>query len=132
MSISRELMAQVSAHLCREYPNEGCGILVGDGRTVHKVIACMNCSDDLSVSYAISQDDIDRAQDDADADGMLVIGFYHSHPDLPAYWSGTDAENTWVDMLYLICSVTSSGIDHTSVYLNGTLVGGRLPSRQTA
>jgi proteasome lid subunit RPN8/RPN11 len=38
--------------------------------------------------------------------GEEIVGFYHSHPDHPAQWSGTDlAEAYWFGCSYVITSV---------------------------
>ena len=44
---------------------------------------------------------IDRECDQA---GLRIVGYYHSHPDHPAYASSTDSERSWAGPAYLIVS----------------------------
>mgnify|MGYP006281073259 CR=1 FL=1 len=56
--------------------------------------------------YQISADDYRAAQADADAQGLDVVGVYHSHPDHPARPSETDLqEATFPGYTYVIVSV---------------------------
>lgn len=127
MSISSTLMDKVNLHLSREYPNEGCGVLIGTGHAVQDAIPCTNIWDGpRHKGYEIGKTDIALATAQAKLRGMQVVGFYHSHPDKPDTWSATDAEYTRKGMLYLVTSVCMGKACHTSVYLNGTLVGERL------
>ena len=74
----------------RALPNEGCGLLVGtlDG-FVHDVIASPNVADSARV-YEIDPVVVLRASRRADAEGLEVIGVFHSHTHSEAYPSPTD------------------------------------------
>ena len=48
-----------------------------------------------------------RADKAARADGLGVVGFYHSHPDAPARPSEFDREHAWVGYCYVIVSVVN-------------------------
>lgn len=45
------------------------------------------------------------------AEGLELIGFYHSHPGAPAEPSETDRKYLWPGHIHVICSVRSSGTD---------------------
>ena len=47
---------------------------------------------------------VDRA---ARAEGLSVVGFYHSHPDAPARPSEFDREHAWPGYCYVIVSVAA-------------------------
>lgn len=127
MSISSTLIEKVNKHLSREYPNEGCGVLIGVGRAVQDAIPCNNSADGPKhKNYRISSTDMAIAIAQAKSLGMQVIGIYHSHPDKPSTLSATDIEYARKGVLYLITSVHKGKASHTSVYLNGALVGERL------
>jgi proteasome lid subunit RPN8/RPN11 len=53
-----------------------------------------------------------QVEDSADARGLQIVGFYHSHPDHPAQPSLYDLEHAWVNMAYIIVSVQAGKLDH--------------------
>lgn len=104
-------MAAVGAHLCRVYPEEGCGLLLGcerDGaREVREVVALENVRPDSRESrYAIDPERFLAAEKRARDAGLDVVGFFHSHPDRPAEPSRFDLERAWPYYSYLIASVS--------------------------
>jgi proteasome lid subunit RPN8/RPN11 len=100
----------VHSHLCRAYPEEGCGVLLGreaEGeRSVERVIGLGNAREDSRENrYLISPDQFLTAEREARAAGLDVIGFFHSHPDHPSRPSEFDREHAWPWYSYLIVSV---------------------------
>lgn len=100
----------VHSHLCRAYPEEGCGVLLGreaDGdRDVERVIGFENVREDSRENrYLIAPGQFLAAEREARASGLDVIGFFHSHPDHPSRPSGFDLEHAWPWYSYLIVSV---------------------------
>jgi proteasome lid subunit RPN8/RPN11 len=100
----------VHTHLCRAYPDEGCGVLLGrdgeGGREVERVVAFENVQqDDRHHRYLIAPQQFLAAEREARAAGLDVIGFYHSHPDHPSRPSSYDLEHAWPWYSYLIVSV---------------------------
>lgn len=100
-------------HALDAFPEECCGVLVGaDGprRAVARAVPAENRrTAERARRYLIDPvalRDVERA---ADAEGLQVIGFYHSHPDHPARPSGFDREHAWPWYSYLIVPVTSAG-----------------------
>jgi proteasome lid subunit RPN8/RPN11 len=96
------------------YPAEGCGVLLGrfSGDRVRAVEAThgTNLNRDRSRDrYVLDPADIVRADRDARARGMDIVGFWHSHPDHPARPSQFDTDHAWVDYVYLIVNTTASG-----------------------
>ncbi len=74
----------------RALPNEGCGLLVGTLEGfVHEVIASPNLADSAKV-YEIDPAVVLSAARRADAEGLEVIGVFHSHTHSEAYPSPTD------------------------------------------
>ena len=101
---------QVHAHLCRAYPEEGCGVLVGrdEGalRIVERVVAFENQREDSRRNrYLISPEHLLVVEREAREEGLDVVGFFHSHPDHPALPSSFDLEHAWPYYSYLIVSV---------------------------
>ncbi len=101
---------RVHAHLCRVYPEEGCGVLVGrdegDRRIVERVVVFENQREDSRGNrYLITPEQILVAEREARDEGLDVLGFFHSHPDHPASPSAFDLEHAWPYYSYLIVSV---------------------------
>ena len=57
--------------------------------------------------FAIDPLELMRAERDAAGAGLLVIGFYHSHPDHPARPSEFDRSRAWPFYSYVIVSIRS-------------------------
>ena len=54
--------------------------------------------------------DLLRAEDEARARSLAVVGIWHSHPDHPAEPSETDRAGAWDGWSYIIASVSSEGV----------------------
>ena len=98
------------------YPIEACGILVGKivegDRVVHKVYHTRNVLASSS-AYQIDPQEQLRVFEEAESQGLEVLGFYHSHPFLDSYWSEIDeqASKHWTGYLYLIISLKTGKIN---------------------
>ncbi len=82
------------AHCLDEFPLEACGLLVGrtdiDGDDrVEECRAATNVAASARV-YTVEPRDLLRADRDAEAAGMALLGVYHSHTHTDAYPSPTD------------------------------------------
>ena len=100
----------VHTHLCRAYPEEGCGVLLGreaEGeRQVERVVGFDNVREDSRHQrYLIAPEQLLAVEREARAAGLDVIGFFHSHPDHPSVPSAFDLEHAWPWYSYLIVSV---------------------------
>ena len=127
MSISNTLLNTMRVHVERAYPNEGCGILLGHGHDVQGIYVCDNTADEpRHMQYRISPTALAHAAHMAKAQGMSVIGYYHSHPDLPSSFSTEDATYAVKGMLYIVASVCMGVMGDTSIYRNGRCIGERL------
>jgi proteasome lid subunit RPN8/RPN11 len=95
----------------RSYPNECCGILLGNFLESHRLVTmtvtCENArSDSPANRYSIKPQQVFAAQKLAKSRGEDIIGFYHSHPDHPPHYSPTDLEEAyWFNCSYVITSV---------------------------
>lgn len=104
----------------RALPNEGCGLLLGTGAgRVHEVIVSPNIADSAKV-YEIEPTVMLRASRRAEAEGLEVIGVFHSHTHSAAYPSPTDVRQapdpTWH---YVLISLASSPADLQSFRIIG-------------
>ena len=110
ITLSRRMSERIRAHLCRAYPDEGCGVLLGrdsDGaREVVGIVALENHLEDSRHNrYLIAPEQFLAAERAARGAGLEVIGFFHSHPDHPPRPSAFDLRHAWPYYSYLICSV---------------------------
>ena len=108
MKILRGAFEAIQAHGAEGYPNEICGIMVGPpgDHTVTEVKRARNIIVDRARDrYEIDPRDHVRIQREADAAGLDIIGYYHSHPDHPAQASRFDTERAWAGYVYVIVSV---------------------------
>lgn len=107
-SISADALDAIREHLAREYPREGCGLLVGEGgcdeRTIEYAVPARNEERDPH-RYAIAPETFLEAEKAARQRGLEVVGFFHSHPDLEARPSQSDVAEGWSHYTYLIVSV---------------------------
>jgi proteasome lid subunit RPN8/RPN11 len=98
-------------HAAGGYPEEICGVLLGrdsgsDGRTIDRIVRVANArTEERGRRYTIPAESLRDIERDARADGLDVIGFYHSHPDHPAEPSVYDREHSWPWYTYVIVSV---------------------------
>ena len=112
------------------YPHECCGILLGHlsaaAIVVEQALPVDNTRlDSAHNRYSIEPADLIRAQREARARGLDIVGFYHSHPDHPAFPSDTDlAEAHWYGCAYVITSVEGKGGRPRAHATNSFLLGG--------
>lgn len=98
-------------HLQSTYPNEGGGFLLGrssaDQIEIVEVRPIENtfATEEQFHRYAMTPLDWARMEDEADAQGLTVVGYYHSHPDHPAIPSEYDRVHALPNFQYLITSV---------------------------
>ncbi|MCA9524375.1 MAG: M67 family metallopeptidase [Myxococcales bacterium] len=125
LRVQNELFAQMTRWLERAYPGEGCGLMLGttDGetRTVAAIVEAAN----LNTERAADRFELDpaaflEADEIARAEGIDVIGIFHSHPDCPPQASQFDQERAWAGYSYLIVSVVEgASATHQSWVLDG-------------
>jgi proteasome lid subunit RPN8/RPN11 len=105
--LSVEALAAIRSEAARTYPHEACGALLGPGDgDVRAAIALPNAENEKPrVRFSVSPQDYLAVQDQADARGLKLLGFWHSHPDHPARPSETDRRFAWEGLLTLVIAV---------------------------
>ena len=99
-------MEAIRAHGAEGYPDEICGLMLGTDRVVTEVRRARNIIVERSRDrYEIDPLDQIRIQREADAAGLDIVGYYHSHPDHPAQASRFDTERAWAGYVYVIVSI---------------------------
>ncbi len=107
----KDVQAQIFRHLQRSYPNEGGGFLLGlregDTLRVTEAIEIDNVfeAEEQYHRYAMTPQDWSRLEDEADKRGLMLVGYFHSHPDSPAIPSIYDRDHALPQFLYLITPV---------------------------
>jgi proteasome lid subunit RPN8/RPN11 len=106
MKIRRPAFEAIQAHGSEGYPDEICGLMLGNDHVVTDVRRARNIIVERSRDrYEIDPLDQIRIQREADAAGLDVVGYYHSHPDHPAQASRFDTERAWAGYVYVIVSI---------------------------
>ena len=156
--IGRDVLGQVDEEARRAYARdeESCGFLVGpasDGRRLDGIVPMVNRANKL---HALDPEayprtgrtyfDIDSMKFEAairrgEGEGRPVKVLYHSHLDVGAYFSPTDAEVAkmgqgeppW-DLAYLVTSVRAGAVDDRKLFVwdpqGRTFVESRLEVRE--
>jgi len=109
------LAAQIRAHGAETYPHECCGALLGrdgtgkgekQGREIVELLRLTNQREDSPQNrFSVAPRDVIAADRAAQALGLEVVGWYHSHPDHPARPSEYDREHAWPWYSYVIVRV---------------------------
>ena len=117
IEICEALVDKIETEGVRAYPNECCGIMFGrdvpgDGdfavrRVVEMLEPVMNEFEEEEQyhRFLITPQTLMRAEKKASEEGLLVLGFYHSHPDAPARPSEYDRQHAWPFYSYVIVAV---------------------------
>jgi proteasome lid subunit RPN8/RPN11 len=110
--LSSELETNIRIAGEAAYPDECCGVLMGDidndgNKTVRRTEAINNAREDGEKyhRFLITPEDMLHAEQTARAAKLEVIGFYHSHPDHPASPSEYDKDHALPFYSYAIVSV---------------------------
>jgi proteasome lid subunit RPN8/RPN11 len=90
----------------RESPNECCGVLIGHGAVVERVVPTANALSS-PVAFKVEPRELLDVLLGAESEGLDVVGYYHSHPASPAYPSPTDVRYaaSWPGAVHLIVSL---------------------------
>ena len=90
--IATQLIAALRAEADLAHPLEACGLLLGRGHRIERVIPARNVHPDPETHFEIDPQALIDAIRAARGGGPEVLGYYHSHPSGPAEPSATDRE----------------------------------------
>ena len=110
------------AHAQSTFPDECCGVMIGssdgDTKVVTTAIALENAYKGKQEDrYEIRPEDLLAADKNARAQGLDLIGIFHSHPDCDAYFSKTDLENSCPWYSFVVLSIKGGKFDHANSFL---------------
>ncbi len=110
--ITRTLLQEMQQHVKGTYPYEGGGFLIGrTDEQGHKIateirpFANQRAIADQHNRILITDEMYQAGEEYADGKDLLLIGFFHSHPDHPARPSEFDREHALPWWSYVIVSV---------------------------
>ncbi|GIK28085.1 MAG: M67 family metallopeptidase [Chloroflexi bacterium] len=109
--LSTAMQQDIFAQMRGTYPNEGGGFLFGvvqPGRVeVQAITQVENVfeAEEQHHRYAMTPQDWMRLEDEAEARGLTLVGYYHSHPDSPAIPSIYDRDHALPNFTYIITQV---------------------------
>jgi proteasome lid subunit RPN8/RPN11 len=126
LALAAELFRRIQSEGMNAYPNECCGILIGrdepsGSRIVDRLEPGQNVFDAGEQYHRFSIDPTLqlKAERAAEAEGRVVLGFYHSHPDHPARPSEYDRQHAWPYYSYVIVQIAKGqAVDMTSWVLD--------------
>ena len=102
------VLEAIREHGAEAYPHECCGALLGRDSTIVEAWALPNTTEEgPRRRFLIRPADYRSAEQRANATGLDLLGFYHSHPDHPARPSQYDLDHAWPVFVYVILSVMS-------------------------
>ena len=85
------LIAEILAEAARAHPLEACGLLIGAGMRVERIVPAANDADNPLAGFEVDSVTLLQAHREARAAGQKVIGSYHSHPNGRSEPSPVDA-----------------------------------------
>jgi len=108
--LNEELAQRIRTQAAESYPHECCGALLGDDREswreVLDLFPLVNRREDSPRNrFSITPEDFRSAEVKANRGGLVLVGWYHSHPDHPALPSEYDREHAWPWYSYVIASI---------------------------
>ena len=110
------VIADMQAHASSTYPEECCGLLLGNFKeqsTKKRVIESKRMGnvfvkEERYHRYTIDPKEFMGVESEAESRGLDVVGIYHSHPNAPAKPSQYDMDPAWPTLSYIVIEVRNS------------------------
>ncbi len=104
-------LAAMRAAAVEAYPNEACGILLGEGKRVKALRLVANVHPTPQTHFEIDPQALIDAHRDERAGGAKLIGYFHSHPTGDPRPSETDRASSAGDgRIWAICGARADGV----------------------
>jgi len=101
LTLTKEQLQKMIAHVDSLAPLEACGLLAGQNSTVESVLAVTNQAQS-EVRYVMDPIEQLNAFEWIESNEMDLIGIFHSHPTGPETVSQTDIEQAAYAVVYVI------------------------------
>jgi [CysO sulfur-carrier protein]-S-L-cysteine hydrolase len=124
LRLPAQVYTEIVGHCLSGLPDEACGLLGGDPATgaVARCYPTRNVAASAKL-YEVDPGQLLRADRDAEANGMVIMGVFHSHTHTDAYPSPTDvAQAPDPDWHYVLVSLR----DILPMLRSYRIVGGRI------
>ena len=111
IKLTKALQQRIFQQMEGTFPNEGGGFLLGtkqgDDTLIADVLQVENVfeTEEQYHRYAMTPQNWMKMEDEADARGLTLVGYYHSHPNHVAIPSEFDREHALPNFIYIITSV---------------------------
>ena len=110
INITQEIVDNFKSHGEKDYPHECCGFILGQfkgNKSIGiKYLPASNVKEEnRERRFLIDPMAYQKAEDEADEEGLSVISIVHSHPDHPDKPSDFDRDHAWPGFSYIIISV---------------------------
>lgn len=121
LRLPRALLSAIEAHARRSHPEECCGVMLGPlpgdfsapgrGVGVDEARPLDNAweAPGRGTRYQVEPARLAALERELRGTGRGIVGFYHSHPGVPAWPSPFDLARAWPCLSYLILSVAADG-----------------------
>ena len=129
------ILEELSSHALEGKLEECCGLIVGDDRERYqRLVRCRNemtqrherdplrYPRDGTEAFYMNEHDYQRAQEEAEAEGLRVTAVYHSHVGGAAYLSTMDlefAESEWFpfpDAEHIVISLSNGAVSELGLF----------------
>ena len=122
IEIEKKAWDAMVLHAERTYPDECCGAMLGRAQGEKKIVTYAvpienSYQGEKRARYELRPEDLLSADKEARANGLDVIGIFHSHPNCDAYFSDTDLKNSCPWYSFVVLSVRNGKFDHASSFL---------------
>ena len=122
--IPKPLYKQICRHAEESYPEECCGLLLGERagsvKSVRTVLATENDAEALRHKrYRIPPKALLDAENRVKEKGWEVLGAYHSHPDHAPHPSEYDRERAILNFEYIIVEVRKGRAEEAGCWILG-------------
>jgi proteasome lid subunit RPN8/RPN11 len=101
--LSKEQILEITNYLDGRLPLEACGLMAGKNDRVEKILFVENQAKS-PVRFVMNPYDQLKAFDWIDANGLDLLGIFHSHPAGPETASPTDIAEAAYEVVHVICS----------------------------
>ena len=126
VAFNDSIMAEMHAHASSTYPEECCGLLLGNFEEDSKVkrvaearpIGNVFRKEERYHRYTIDPKEFLTVESEAETKGFEVVGIYHSHPNAPARPSQFDREHAWPTLSYVVIEVRNSEPEDTRSWVS--------------
>ena len=124
--LPEEIRDQIRKHALEAYPAESCGLLFGrirgeEAKILRALSVDNRCEDDSrNTHYRMDPLTIHKLEQSFEEEGLLLIGFYHSHPDHAGLASKEDIREMIPKQIYLIQSVRNGSCSELSAWIKIT------------